>query len=88
MTNLDNWEERFRKEFGWFSNYESIKSFIREEISKAKQEGIKDGKSVRGYMMGYEQGKKEERAEIIQDIAEYSGLDDIQTKKLIKYLKQ
>jgi hypothetical protein len=66
---MKDWEERFNKQFVGKANRIlgrplQIRAFIREQIEIA----FKGGRTVRGYQVGYEAGKRETAKEIIDDL--------------------
>jgi len=70
----------------------ALKEFISKALDEAVEAGIREGKSVRGYLMGYEAGKNEERQRMRDVLTgmkktvdyEIDGTDAYKTEQLKK----
>jgi hypothetical protein len=81
MTDKQSWEEEFDGNFVevnellWINDNsekgvtaKDIKSFISTLLQKEREEAVKESKSVRGYLMGYQQGSKEARKSFADEV--------------------
>lgn len=91
----EDWEDRFLDCWKTKPTWKQVESFIREELQKAREEGVKEGSKYMGkmkreiYQMAYDEGKRE----MLENVAltlkiTFDDFENVSYREIFKILQE